>query len=149
MMWIITANTNLCRIYEVDKKTMHITMLQEISHPENKLRKGEYLTSDRPGHYASDSSAHGSFEQRTDPKDVAVDNFSREIAHELNKGRNGNAFQSLIVIMSPHMNGMLTKHLDKHVKDMVTKEIHKDVMQLTHHELVEYLSQLKDNHELQ
>ena len=149
MMWIVTANTNLCRIYEVDKKDMHVALLQEIFHPENRLRKGEYLTSDRPGHYASDSSTRGAFEQRTDQKTVAVDNFSREIAHELNKGRNGNAFQNLIIITPSQMNGMLTKHLDKHVRDMIAKEIHKDVMQLSHHELVEYLRELKDNHELQ
>lgn len=149
MIWIITANSNLCRIYEFDKHDVKLNLLKEIKHPENKQKKSEYLTSDKPGSYGANGSVHGSFSQQSDPKEVVIENFSREIAHELNKGRNSNSYKNLVIITPPHMKGLLTKHLDKHVKELVSKEIQKDVMQLTQHEFVEYLKELKHNFELQ
>jgi protein required for attachment to host cells len=149
MTWIITANSNLCRIYEYDKNDMTVTLLKEINHPENKQKNSEFLTSEKQGHYASNGAVHGTYSPHSDPKEVVIDNFSREIAQELNKGRNANSYSKLVLITTPHMNGMLIKHLDKHVHDMVAHAIQKDVMQLSHHELVEYLRDLRANRELQ
>lgn len=146
MIWIIIANSNQCRFYAFDKKQAEATLIKEISHPENKAKKGDYLTSDRPGHFATDASAHGAFSPHTDPKDIAVDDYAREIAHDLNRGRNAQAYKNLVIITPAHMSGLLNKHLDKHVKELVSLEIHKDVMQLSHSELVEYLRELKMNH---
>lgn len=139
MLWIITANSNLCRIYHLEKHPEKITLLKEINHPENKLKKSEYLTSDRPGHYQTDATLHGSYAPHTDPKEVEADNFSREIANELNQGRNNHAYQNLIIVMPPHMNGLLAKHIDKHVKDLIKDEILKDVMSLPNHELLGFI----------
>src|SRR5690349_10221504 len=130
MIWIVTANSNVCRIYQYDKNPGKLVLIKELNHPENRLKTGDFLTSDRPGHYQTDSGAHGSYSPRTDPKDVEIDNFSREIAQELNQGRMRQAFSELIVITPPHVNGLLAAHLDKNVKHMITREIHKDVMPL-------------------
>lgn len=139
MTWIITANSNLCRIYQYDKNPEKISLVKEVNHPENKLKKGELLTSERPGHYQTGTSARGAYEPRTDPKQVEVDNFSREIALELNQGRTANAYSKLVIITPPHMKGLLSAHLDKHVKTLVTKEIQKDVMHLAHNEFLDFL----------
>lgn len=139
MIWVVTANSNMCRIYHFDKHPKKITLLKEINHPENKLKKSDYLTSDRPGRYHTDNSAGGAYSPHSDPKEVAIDSFSREIANELNSGRNTNAYKNLIVVADPHMQGLLFKHLDKHVKDLITNEIQKDIMQLTEHELLQFL----------
>lgn len=139
MIWIVTANSNTCRIYNYAKSPQEMSLIKEINHPENKLKKSELLTSEKPGHYQTDTSARGTYSPRTDPKDVEIDNFSREIANELNQGRNANAYTNLIIITSAHMNGLLSHHLDKNVAALVKKEIQKDVMQLPNHELIEFL----------
>jgi len=142
MKWIITANTNLCRIYQFDKHGAKVVLLKEINHPENRQKTGDSLTSDKPGRYQSDVSMGGAYSPHTDPKDVAIDQFSRQVAEELNKGRNLNAYKDLVIITPDHMNGLLLKHLDKHVVELISSQIHKDVMHLSQHELVEYFSNL-------
>ncbi len=140
MIWVVNTNTNACHIYHYQKSPAQLTLLKEINHPENRLKKSDFLTSDKPGHYQSDTSnAGGSFAQRTDPKEIAIDDFAREIARELNHGRATNAYENLIIITEPHMNGLLFQHLDKHVKNLVINTIQKDLQHLTDKELLAFL----------
>lgn len=139
MKWIVTANSNLCRIYHCDKSLEPLSLVKEINHPENKLKAGDSLTSDRPGHYQTAGSGGGAYSPRTDPKDVEVDNFFREVSLELNHGRTLNSYDKLIIITPSHMNGILFAHLDRHVKALVTHEIQKDVMHLSLLELLDFL----------
>lgn len=138
MTWVLTTDSNTCRIFHYIKKANQLTLLKEILHPENKLRDIE-LTSDKPGHYKSSNSTHGSYSQPTDPKEVKIEVFSREIAKELDHGRNTNAYETLIVIAPPHMNGLIFQHVNKHVKNLVTHNIEKDVVNLPIHELLSFL----------
>jgi len=138
MTWILTTNTNDCRIYQYEENSKKLTLLKEINHPHNREKASEYLTSDKPGHYQA-GSVHGAYAPHTDPKAVQIDDFARLIAHELNQGRNTNAYSKLIIITPAHMSGLLTQHLDKHVKELVIKTIHKDEMHLNHQELIAFL----------
>lgn len=139
MIWVINTNSNTCHIYDYQKSPAQLTLLKEILHPENRLKKSDYLTSDKPGHYQADGTSGGAYSQRTDPKDVAIDDFAREIARELNHGRSTNAYEKLIIITPPHMNGLLFHHLDKHVKELVVNSIQKDLQHLTDKELLTIL----------
>ena len=140
MIWVVNTNSNMCHIYTYQKSPAELTLLKELNHPENRLKKSDFLTSDKPGHYQSDPShAGGSYSQRTDPKEVAVDDFAREIARELNHGRTTHAYENLILITPPHMHGLLLQHLDKHVKELVTHTIQKDLQHLTDKELLTIL----------
>ncbi len=140
MIWVVNTNSNMCHIYDYQKNPAQLILLKELNHPENRLKKSDFLTSDKPGHYQSDPShAGGSFSQRTDPKEVAIDDFAREIARELNHGRTTNAYESLVLITPPHMNGLLLQHLDKHVKERVAHTIQKDLQHLTDKELLALL----------
>lgn len=146
MIWIVTANSNMCRFYHFDKHDVKVDLVKELSHPLNKLKKSEYLTSDKPGHYETGGSGGGgAFSPHTDPKVVEIDNFAREIARELNQGRNLNAYNHLMIITASHMNGLISKHLDKHVKELITHEIQKDVMSLSQHELITFLEKNINN----
>jgi protein required for attachment to host cells len=139
MIWVVTTNAVLCKIYHYQKSPAKLLLLHELSHPENRLRKEEFLTSDKPGHYKSSSSNRGAFSPRTDPKAVENNNFAREIARLLDHGRTDHAYDKLIVIGSPHMNGLLFQQLNKHVQELVTNEISKDLMRYSDRELLEFL----------
>jgi protein required for attachment to host cells len=136
--WVVNTDSNTCRIYQYSKNPTQLTLLKEISHPENKLRDID-LTSDKPGRYKASNSSHGAYSQRTDPKEIKIDDFSREIARELDNGRNTNAYKNLIIIAAPHMNGLLFQHFNKNVKNLVTHNLEKDFIHLADHELLEML----------
>ncbi|MGC1183139.1 host attachment protein [Legionella sp.] len=138
--WVLVLNSNDCRIYKLSTKPYQLTFLKEILHPESKLRDIE-LTSDKPGRYKTGDSAHGTFTQPSDPKEIQVDDFSRQVAKELNKDRNIEAYNNLIVVAPPHMSGLLFQHLNKHVKNLVTHNIKNDILNLTESELAEFLHQ--------
>ena len=139
MIWVVNTNSNTCHIYNYQKSPEQLSLLKEINHPENKLKTGDYFTSDKPGHYQTSSTTHGAFAPHTDPKEAAIDAFSREIAKELNHGRKINSYNKLILISAPHMNGLVHHHLDKHVKDILTHNIEKDFLNLTDQELIVFL----------
>ncbi len=136
--WVVTTDSNTCRIYHYTKKPTQLTLLKELSHPENKLRDIE-LTSGKPGHYKTNTATHGAYSQPSDPKEIKADDFSREIAKELDHGRNTNAYKSLIIIAPPHMNGLLCHHINKHVKGLIAHTIEKDLMSMPEHELLAFL----------
>lgn len=141
MIWVVNANSNICRIYDYQKSPAKLTLIKEINHPENKLKKSEFLTADKPGHYQTSNAGHGTYSQQTDPKEHAIENFSREIAKELDHGRTSNIYNKLIIISPPHMEGLLKKHFDKHVKNLITHNIQKDLLHLPDHELLQYVQE--------
>lgn len=141
LTWVVNTNSNICRIYHYGKNLDQFTLFKTINHPENRLRDID-LTSDKPGRYRAGDSAHGAYSQPSDPKEIKIDDFSREIAKELDHGRKANAYEKLIIISPPHMKGILSKHLNKHVKDLITHNIEKDIVKITDHELIDFLRTL-------
>lgn len=137
MIWVTTATTNACSIYNYDKQHATLSLLKEIKHPELKLKNSD-MTSDKPGHYQA-GDARGAYSPHTDAKHVEIDRFSKEIADELDKGRKDNSYKSLIIITPPHMNGLLFQHLNKHVKELIIHNIQKDLLHLNHRDLLEFL----------
>ncbi len=123
----------------IKKKPSKLILIKELSHPENKLKKSDYFTTDKPGHFSTNGSAHGSYSQRSDPKEVGVDNFAREIAKELDHGRMNRAYEKLILITPPHVNGLLNQHMNDNVRSLISHNIHKELLHLTDLELMEFL----------
>lgn len=137
MIWVINCNSNLCRIYQYDKQKPALNLLKEIEHPENKLRNSE-LASDKAGNYKA-GNAHGAYAQASNPKEVVIERFYREIANELEHERSKNSYDQLIVITAPSTNGSLVNHFDKHVKPLISHSIQKDLLHLTDKELLTFL----------
>ena len=138
MIWIMNSNSNVCRIYALNKKNAELILVKELQHPENKLKSSD-LTSDKPGRYQSSHTARGAYTQPSQPREIKVDNFYREIAKELDQGRCNQSYDELVIIAPPHLNGLLFQHLDKHVKDLIINNIKKDLLHLSDHELIKFL----------
>jgi protein required for attachment to host cells len=138
--WVVITNSNICKIFEYKKKGAELKLINEINHPENKLKDTE-LTSDKPGRYKASNAAGGAYTQPSDPKEIKIDSFTRDIAKELDHGRNANAYNNLIIIALPHVSGLLTQHLNKHVKELVTHTIEKDVINLSNQDLLKFLKE--------
>ena len=136
MTWIVTANTNLCHIY--DYQQSKLTLLHTIDHPENKLRTHE-LGRDKPGHYNTSSTSRGAYSPHHELHEIKVDDFAREIAIKLDSERNKHHYTALIFIMPAQMEGQVLQHLSKQVSELIQQIIQKNIMHLPLHELNDYL----------
>ena len=137
MLLIAVVNSNACRLYHYDKHKVQLTLIKEINHPENKL-KCKDLVSDKSGHYQA-SNSRGSYSPHMEPKEIKIDDFSREVAKELDHERNTNSCNELILIAPAHISGLLQQHFNKHVSNMIVKNIQKDILHLSEHELHEFV----------
>lgn len=136
--WITIADTVNCRIYQSNGKPNHLALVKEMTHPQSKLKDVD-LTSDKSGCYKTTATNQTVYSQQTDPKKVEIDNFARSIAEELNNGRNDHAYERLIVVAPPHMNGLIFHHTNKYVNHLVTHNLKNDVMHLSELELSDFL----------
>ena len=141
MKWIMLANSNDCKIYEYEPYNMHFALIDEISHPENKLKTHDLVT-DHPGHYQSSGHRRGSFEPENDPLDIAIDDFAREIARRLNKGRIEHAFEDITFLLPARMEGLVSQHLNKDTSHCIHNIIHKNLMFMSDHEVKKYIHKL-------
>ncbi len=139
--WVISTDSNHCRIYTYERATQELTQLKEITHPELRLKKSEFLTSDKPGHYQGNNGARGAYSPHTDPKEVKVIEFVREIAEFANDGRNKHLYDELMIIASPHMDGLLLKHFDKNVVKLIAHTIRKDLVHATKQEIASLIQE--------
>lgn len=140
MVWVVTADTARCRIYQYHKKPASLELIKELTHPKSQL-KGKDLTTDKTGHYKTPSGSRGAFSSRPseEPKEIEADIFSREIAHELEKAQNNHQYKTLIMTALPHMQGLLNAHLKPQVKNAIIKSINKDYMHMSTKEVLEDL----------
>lgn len=137
--WVIITDTNTCKVYSYNRKEGQITRIKELQHLENKLKDSD-LVSDKQGQYRSSGDAgHGTYSPQSDPKEVKIDAFAREIAKALDHGRTTHAYHDLVIIASPHMDGLLFQHFNKHVKDLVSHNIEKDLLHMQDRELLDFL----------
>ena len=136
--WVIVFDSATCLIFEHNNKPAQFKLLKELKRPENKLKDIE-LTSDKPGRYKSNGASRSSYTQATDPKEVKIERFMREIAEILNQGRNHHDYKNLIIIAADHLNGLLCKHLNKNTKELIKKNIRKDLIRASNQALLSTL----------
>lgn len=136
--WLVATDSSTCRLYEYCEKSHQLNLVKEISHPENRFKDIE-LTSDRSGSFKVNGGAPGAFAQASDPKEIKIEEFSKEIAKELDHARAINAYEKLIVVSAPHTNGLLLQNLNKHVKALITHNIKKDILHLKNKELLTFI----------
>lgn len=140
MYWIALANTNLYRIYSYENSTKapSLTLLKEMSHPESKSRERELMT-DRPGHYKTMGEARGTYSGHADPKEDEIDHFLHQLAEQFEMGRVANQYNKLILIAPPHVNGIISKHINKNVERLIISNLKKDYTHFQSHELSQFL----------
>ena len=136
--WVIVANSNHCRIFQCHDFAKELTLLNEYSHEQSKLKNGE-LVSDRAGSYKSVASNGASFDEVSTPKENEKIDFAKELATSLDSGRSKQAFDQLIIIAPPHFSGLLSKQLNKNTTRLVTGSVMKDYTDFKDKDLSVYL----------
>lgn len=138
--WVLVANAGEARLFGAENINQSLHCLKEFNHPESREKSSD-LTSDRPGHYQSKGTGHGSFAEHTDPKDYEAERFASELADVLEKGRTANEYKKLVLVAAPHFHGLLNTHMNEHTRELVVNNIQKDFTAIETHELPKRLKE--------
>lgn len=140
MIWIISLNGSLGHIYSYEPDQHNLVFLKSLTNPSAHLKDRDILT-DKPGHYKTAHSAKGAYEAPSDPHEVELDRFTRNLADLLKKGLNNHQYKQLILCAPPHVGGALLRNLDKQVENALLVNIKKNFAQLDPLQLADYLKE--------
>lgn len=145
--WLIVADSSSCQIYEYTKNRREIHLIKELLHPENLLKDSEYM-SDKQGSFRRSGrcAGHGTFLANSDPKKTKIEQFSQEIAQLLEHDRRLNAFEHLILISPPQMNGLLHQHFCKQLKKTLDLSIDKSISHFPKQKILSFVNQYTHLH---
>lgn len=114
--------------------------MSELDNQAGRLKNAE-INTDRPGF--SSSSGPGPGGHSMTPAETAHDhvaaNFAREIAELLQRGRNEQRFNQIVLVAEPRFLGMMRGTLDNGTLNMVRGTVGKDLAHVAFHDLGRHL----------
>ena len=138
---LVVCNGSVAHIYEAAYKeaVFTITRIQELHHDESRLKTSE-LVSDRPGHYNKGTQGRGAYSEKTSPKELELQHFSRELVEFLDQQWKLKSCHGVVIATSPHFESLLKEALvphEKHLKPFIKAMLTKDYTRATVKELEE------------
>lgn len=137
--WILVANASVATLYASAGPKQALARVKDLAHPQSRMKNAD-LVSDRAGHMQSSGNGHGSRQPQTEPKQNEADHFARELAQELEQGRNAKQFERVILVAPPAFLGLINERLDTQTAKLVTHRYEKDYTQLSERELAAHLA---------
>lgn len=138
--WVLIAHRGGARILENKGPGKGLILLQDIPHPEGKLKSRD-LGTDEPGRSFDSHGARHSFEQEVGPAAHVAEVFARQIAGILEEGRVGQRYGRLVLVAEARFLGILRSALSRDTSALVTATLNKD---LAHVETQEMSKRLQD-----
>lgn len=142
--WVLVAHEAGARIFDNHGPGKGLGLVEEIDHPEGRMRSGE-LVSDRPGRsFRRDSGdpRRASMSQDEGPRERLVSDFARDLAEQLQQARVQNRYQRLVLVAPPKFLGLLRSSLDGPTAQLVVGSLAKDLAARKEEELVEHLGEI-------
>lgn len=138
IIWILTANASLARIFEHRGGRNALTLVRELSHPESREKAADLVT-DRPGRARGYGDGQWALDD-SDPKRDAHEDFALEIAREVERAITARSFDRLIISASPAFLGLLKRRLDERVTARIMHSLDKDYTAANERELLQILA---------
>lgn len=130
--WFVVANRSLARFFETEGGIKGWRALQEIPHPEGKLKNREIET-DRKGasmvHGGANSPVHGGGDKGEAAFHV-MQEFARSIAKVIENGRVHNAYDRLVLVAPPRFLGELKNSLSPKAEGLVYRTLDQELTRL-------------------
>jgi protein required for attachment to host cells len=140
--WVLVAHRSGARLFENAGRGKGLSLVQDLPHPEGRLKSGE-INSDRPGRSYSSSSGGGGMARHGFGKDDATvevaAHFARELAGLLDRGRTEKRFDQLVLVAEPSFLGNLRASLTTPTAAAVSATLDKDLGQVSEHDLPKHL----------
>jgi protein required for attachment to host cells len=126
-VWVVVASSTRCRIFSQDKHSSPLVEIEDLVHPEGRLRPSQ-LESDRPGR-AFDSSGHGrhAMGQPASRATHECARFAKSVASRLESARHRHRFDRLVVVAEPRFLGHLRQGLSEATRSCVTAQVKKNL----------------------
>lgn len=138
-IWILVADSSRARIYAADSGLKEMEEVQGLTHPESRMH-AQTMTTELPGRMsASAAGSRHTFEDHTPVKEQEKDEFAREVAEALEKGRRQGDYHKLAVIAAPDFLGVLRQHLSAQVRKLVVEEVNKNLTKGTLEDIRKHL----------
>lgn len=128
LAWVLVANQSHARLFEADKRASQLNELEAMLHPESRL-KGRDIFSDAPGRtFDSNGDGRHAMGNYREVHRREGDNFARELAHALERGREEGRYEKLYIVAEPQMVGSLRDAMDAPTRATVAGETGKNLV---------------------
>jgi protein required for attachment to host cells len=141
---VLVGNASRARILNVQGRA--VSLLDDLTHPASRA-KGRDLASDKPGR-AFDDSGGGAGPQRsameppTDPHEVEVGIFAREVARRLSIHARRGRFPELLLLAPPRFLGRVKAALEPAIARRIVASVSHDYTAKTDEELLAILTEM-------
>jgi len=145
-VWILVAHESGARIFNRWNPQSGLELIERIEHPIGRAKAGELL-SDKPGsdeEWGSSGGKH-SFGERLGPTDKNAIDFARELAKALDKARDRNQFDYLILVAGPRFLGMLRQLLPARTADRVVATLDQNLGTMEDREIPHHIHPLLED----
>jgi len=136
--WVLIAHRGGARVFENKGPGQGLSLLQEIPHPEGRL-KSKDLGTDEPGRSFDSHGARHSFQQEVGPAAHVADVFAKQLAGMLEEGRVGQRYGGLVLVAEAHFLGILRAALSRETSALVTTSVNKDLGHVKTEEMTKHL----------
>lgn len=136
--WILVAHRSGARAFENSGPGKGLSLIEEISHPEGRLRNGQ-INADKPGRaFDSFSRRHSASQEKHPPIRVAT-MFARHLSDMLDKARTQNRYAKRVLVAEPHLLGALRSARNDQTAALVRSTLNKDLINVDNRDLPKHL----------
>ena len=137
--WILIANRSSASLFESDWPGKSMRRIQDIPHPQGRMQNSD-IDTDTPGR-SFDSFGQGrhAMSPKQEPTEHIAQQFARDLAELMNKGRLTHAYDKLVLMAEPKFLGILRAALDKNTASLVVQTVNKELLDVKEEDLAEYL----------
>ena len=141
--WVVVADRSRAKVLSIEGKTAsNLHEVATLSHPEGAMKQSEYV-SDRQGYFGRNEDALDAGVPQTDYKHKTAEEFALQLISLLESGRNGQQYDSIILIAAPMFLGVLRDKLPAPLEKLVELEIDKDLTRHSNAEIVSQITKLR------
>jgi len=137
--YVLVANASEAFLYKTNNLRTEPLILEKKFQHNSSRKKGISLTSDAPGHYATDHGSRSAYEE-PDPKKIEAQHFAKELIHVISEGEKKiHHCKKFVFIAPPYFYGLIKKELACPEAEIV--HIAKDYTKLSREELSKRLKE--------
>ena len=139
--WILVAHRSGARLFENAGPGKGLNLVEEIPHPEGRLKDGQ-INADKPGRAFDTFSRRHSVSQEKGPADQVTSMFAKHLSDMLDKARAQNRYTKLVLVAEPHLLGELRGALNNQTAALVTSTLNKDLINIENRDLPKHLGSI-------